>query len=185
MMLLAHYILLGFEHVLPLGYDHLLFICALFFLNSRIKSAILQCTVFTIAHSITLALTAVGTIHFNEKVCETLIAFSIFLVAIENLYFQTVRLLRLVLVFVFGLVHGMGFATALREAGLPKEDFIIGLLGFNIGVEFAQITIVMILYYGIAKRLASKSSYQASIVPTISISIACIGIFWCIARLLQ
>ena len=178
------YISLGFRHVIPLGYDHILFILALFFLNSRLKTAIIQCSVFTVAHSLTLALVAIGYLQFNTRIIESIIALSIFFVAVENLFSSKLKFWRLIMVFAFGLVHGMGFASALNEIGLPKNEFITALLGFNLGVEFAQIAIILACYILIAKQLKDREWYQRKFVATISCAISCVALFWSIERFL-
>lgn len=184
MEVFVRYLLTGFEHVIPLGYDHILFITALFFLDSKLKSAIIQCSFFTVAHSITLALVALGYLNFNVRIIESIIALSIFFVALENLYAIKLNWWRLLLVFVFGLVHGMGFATALKEIGLPENEFITALLGFNLGVELAQIAVILLCYFLIAKWIKSKSWYQTKFVKPLSLSISLIALFLAIERFL-
>ena len=180
-----HSIFLGIEHVLPFGYDHVLFMVALFLLNSRIKTAVIQCTLFTIAHSITLALATFDFINIPSQVIETAIAFSIALVAIENLFIPTLNHLRLSLVFVFGLLHGLGFASALKEIGIPKSDLLSSLLGFNLGVEIAQLLIVLISYFGIAYFWKNKDWFQNKLINPINMMIACIAMVIGIQRLLN
>ena len=179
-----HYMILGFQHVIPLGFDHILFITALFFLNSKIKTAVIQCSLFTMAHSLTLASVALGFLQINSRLVEVVIAFSIFLVALENLFESGLKPWRLVLVFALGLVHGMGFASSLQQIGIPQSDFISALFGFNVGVEFAQIAIIMCCYFGLAKWFASADWYKVKVVRPISLAIAGIGLFWSIERFL-
>ena len=173
---------MGFEHVIPLGLDHILFITALFFLNSQIKSAVIQCSLFTLAHSITLALVAMGYVQANTRIVESIIAISIFFVALENVFESKIKSWRLVLVFCFGLIHGMGFASSLKEIGVPQNEFIEALLGFNIGVEVAQVAIIVACYLCIAKWLLHKNWYNQVLVRGVSILIAGIGLFWSIER---
>src|SRR5271169_5084204 len=103
------YLLLGYRHIIPLGFDHILFIISLFLLNPRLKPLLWQATAFTVAHSITLSLTMFHVIVPSPKVIEPLIAISIMFVALENIFVTKVRRTRIVVVFIFGLVHGMGF----------------------------------------------------------------------------
>lgn len=179
------YLMIGFQHVIPLGCDHILFIIALFFLNSKLKTAIIQCSLFTLAHSITLALVSLGCLQFNTKIIESIIALSIFIVALENLFQPKLNWWRLMMVFAFGLVHGMGFALALQDVGISKEEFISSLLGFNVGVELAQILLILICYFGIAKLWSNKSWYQSKLVNPLSISISSIALIWSIQRFLN
>jgi len=176
---------LGFTHVIPLGYDHILFILSLFLLNSELKSVILQCTVFTIAHSLTLGLSAVGWIIPNSHIVEPLIAFSILLAAIENLIHSKINPWRLFVIFTFGLIHGMGFAGALNEIGIQEELLIGSILFFNIGVELAQITILCMAYFLVAKWFSKKQWYKERIVYPTSMIIACIAVYWTVERLMN
>ena len=181
---ILHYLELGFTHVLPLGWDHILFILCLFFLNDRIKTIIIQCSVFTIAHSLTLGLTAAGILIPNTQYIEVMISASILFTAIENILYRNLNPLRLTFVFVFGLIHGMGFAVALNEIGIPKDQFITSLLSFNIGVELGQITIILLAYYTLGKWFSQKIWYYDRVVYPISSIIGCIALYWTIERLL-
>lgn len=174
----------GFIHVLPLGFDHILFITSLFFLNSNLQSVIIQCTVFTVAHTITLFLSVYQIILPNSNVIEPIIALSIVFTSIENIFRNDIGKRRIFIIFCFGLVHGMGFATALQELGVPKKHFLGSLLSFNIGVEIAQIFILLMLYYGFAYWLKNKIWYQQKCVYPISCIIACIAFYWAIERIL-
>ncbi len=177
------YFKLGYTHVLPLGFDHILFIVGIFLLNSRIRSVVIQCSIFTIAHSITLGLAACGYILPDSQIVEPLISISILFVAIENIVHNKVNQWRVAVIFLFGLIHGMGFATAIKDIGLSKTHFFESLLFFNIGVEFGQITIILIAYFAIAKWFASKSWYYSRIVYPFSTIIGCIALYWTIERI--
>jgi len=180
---ITKYILLGFTHVIPFGFDHILFILSLFFLNSEFKSVVIQCSIFTLAHSITLGVNAAGYILPNSNIIEPLIAVSIVFTSIENIFRNKVNTWRLLIVFCFGLIHGMGFANSLSEIGLPKTHFLSSLLFFNLGVEFGQITIILLAYYLISKWFSKKIWYKERIVYPISSIIACIALYWTIERL--
>lgn len=180
-----NYLYIGFKHVVPLGLDHILFIISLFFFNSKLKTAIIQCTIFTIAHSFTLALVSLNYITFNPKIIEVLIAVSIFIVSFENVFQPTMRLWRLIIIFAFGLLHGMGFANALKEVGLPKNEFVISILGFNLGVEFAQILLILLCFLVFGKLFQHKDWYHTKMVIPISIFISTIALFWSIQRFLN
>ena len=185
MFLFGHYLRVGFEHVIPLGYDHILFIISLFFFDSKLKTAVIQCSIFTVAHSLTLALVALGYLKFDTRLVETVIALSIFFVAFENLFSSKLKAGRLCLVFIFGLLHGMGFATALNEIGLPKNEFLTALVGFNCGVEVAQVVILLVCYIMIAKWIRDKDWYSSMFVRPLSMGISLVALFWAIERYLS
>ena len=180
--IIVAYLKLGFSHVIPLGFDHILFILGIFFLNANVKSVIIQCSVFTIAHTITLGLTASGYIVPIANIVEPIIALSIAFVALENLFHQKLKIWRIGLVFLFGLVHGMGFALAIKEIGLPQNYFLGALVSFNIGVELAQILIIFLAYFLLVKWVKNEVWYLKIIVIPISIAISCIGVYWVFER---
>ncbi len=176
------YVVLGFTHVIPLGYDHILFIISLYLLDSKFKSTIIQCSIFTLAHSISLGLTTYGLIVPKSNLVESFIALSIVYAAIENIVKTKLSKWRLIIIFCFGLIHGMGFASALKDAGISQNYFIQSLLGFNIGVEMGQILVIIITYIVLVRSFANKVWYQTKVVYPISSLIACLGIFWVIIR---
>lgn len=182
---LSTYLQLGFTHVIPLGFDHILFILTLFFLSSKIKTVLLQCAVFTLAHSLTLGLCVYGIIMPNASIIEPLIAVSILFTALENIVQDKINPWRIGIIFGFGLIHGMGFASALRGVGIPKNQFISSLLSFNLGVELGQITIILGAYFLISKWFSDKIWYKERIVYPISSLIACVALYWTIERLLM
>lgn len=177
------YLQLGFTHVIPFGFDHILFILCLFLFNSKPKTVLLQCTVFTIAHSIALGLSAAGAVMYNPNCIEILIALTILYTAIENIFFTKKSAIRFLLIFIFGLIHGFGFATALKEIGIDKEQFFSSLISFNIGVEVGQITIILLAYLLISKWFSEKVWYEQRIVYPISSAIGCIALYWTIERI--
>lgn len=136
------YLTLGFTHIVPHGVDHMLFVLGIFLLTSRWRSIVAQVSTFTIAHSITLALTMYGVVSLPARVVEPMIALSIAYVAIENLLVRELKPWRLALVFSFGLLHGMGFAGVLRDLGLPRPQFLTALVSFNLGVETGQLSVI-------------------------------------------
>ena len=138
------WIISGYRHVIPLGLDHLLFIFGLFLLAPRWKPLLGQSLLFTVAHSITLALAIFGIISLPSILIEILIAASIAWIGIENLLMKELKPSRLFLVFGFGLLHGMGFASVLREklGDLSGKQIALPLVSFNVGVELAQITVL-------------------------------------------
>ena len=179
----VQYLQIGFSHVIPLGFDHILFILSIFFLNSNVRSVVIQCSIFTIAHSLTLGLAATGYIIPDPQVIEPLIAISILFTAIENLFHNSINTWRLIVIFLFGLIHGMGFANALKDIGIPQSHFISALLCFNIGVELGQITIILAAYLLVSRWFSAKEWYRSRIVCPVSSLIACIALYWTIARI--
>ena len=176
------YLWLGYTHILPKGLDHILFVIGLFLLSPRLKPMLLQVTAFTIAHSITLGLSIYGIVSLPSRIVEPLIALSIAYVAIENLVTRELKPWRLALVFMFGLLHGLGFAGVLRELGLPRDEFVTALLTFNLGVEGGQLTIIA------AAMLATlpfmkKGWYRQRVVIPASLFIAATGVYWFVVRL--
>ncbi|MBK7691117.1 MAG: HupE/UreJ family protein [Bacteroidetes bacterium] len=177
------YLELGFTHILPYGFDHVLFILCVFFLNTSIKKIILQATMFTLAHSITLALAVYGIIAPPSNIIEPLIAISIVLLALENIYNSQIKPWRMLMVFLFGLIHGMGFAGALSELGLPSYAFATALVSFNVGVELGQLTVILVMYILVSKIFSKKEWYRNRIVIPSNIAIALTALFWTIERI--
>jgi HupE / UreJ protein len=176
------YLKLGFEHIVPLGIDHILFVLSLFLLSSRLSTIVWQATAFTVAHSITLGLAMYGVIKPLPSVIEPIIALSIFFVAVENLLVEKLRPGRIAVVFGFGLVHGMGFATALTGVGLPPSNYLISLLSFNIGVELGQLTVILLAWLAVGHWFSKKTWYRIGIVTPASVAIALIALYWTIER---
>ncbi|NQW42769.1 MAG: HupE/UreJ family protein [Bacteroidetes bacterium] len=178
------YLRQGFIHVIPLGFDHILFVICIFLLNSNIKSIIIQCSIFTVAHSLTLALSACNLILPNSNIIEPLIALTILYAAVENILNHKLNKARMVVLFFFGLIHGMGFSFAFKELDLSSSQFYLSLIFFNVGVELGQLLIVVLIYFLISKWLKDKSWYNKRIVYPISTIIACIAMNWFIIRIL-
>lgn len=177
------YVISGFEHILPKGLDHILFIVGLFLFSRNLKPLVWQITMFTIAHSLTLGLAMLNIINMPAVIVEPLIALSIAYVAIENILINKLSNKRLFIIFAFGLLHGLGFASVLTEFGLPKERFASALISFNLGVEFAQLSLVLALYWLISKWIKSDISYRKYIVVPVSLSISFVALFWTWQRL--
>jgi hydrogenase/urease accessory protein HupE len=148
------YLVLGVEHILS-GFDHLLFVIGLLFLVGFQRRLIATITAFTLAHSLTLACSVLGWLSLRPAPVEACIALSIVLVAGEALHERETLARRLpaLVAFLFGLVHGLGFAGALQEVGLPRGKLAIPLLTFNIGVEIGQLMTVAAAY-GLTRALA-------------------------------
>ena len=186
---LGLYVKIGVGHILPDGADHILFVIAVFLASPRIKALIWQISAFTVAHTVTLGLAAVGIITPSSAVVEPLIAFTIAFVAVENLIFKDMSAWRPVVVFGFGLVHGLGFAGFFGELGLPRGQFWSALIGFNVGVEIGQLSVIAaaaVLGYAARRALqdpAGTAGYRNWIVRPGSALIALTGLWWGIARL--
>jgi len=178
----AVYLKLGFTHIIPLGFDHILFVLSIFLLNPKLKSVLWQATAFTIAHTITLGLVMYQIITPPAYIIEPVIALSIMFVAIENIITDKLKPTRIVIVFFFGLIHGMGFASALTELGLPENQFFSSLITFNVGVELGQITVILAAWFLIGKWFSKKVWYRQRVVVPISVIIALIGLYWTIER---
>jgi hypothetical protein len=176
------YLELGFTHIIPLGLDHILFVISLFLLNPKLKVVIWQATAFTIAHSITLAMAMYSIITPPAHIIEPVIALSIMFVAIENIITDKLKTSRVIIVFIFGLIHGMGFASVLTDLGLPKDKFFTSLITFNLGVELGQIAIILLAWILVGKWFADKPWYRKRIVIPVSAIIALIGLYWTIER---
>ena len=173
----------GFEHIIPQGLDHILFVLGLFFSTLKLRSLILQVTAFTFAHSITLALAALGFVKLQLSVVEPLIFLSIVWVAFENTFFKKTTKWRPLVVFSFGLLHGLGFATLLTEYGLPKDNFISLLLAFNVGVEFGQFAVLLAAFI-LVRLIYLKTKYKNQLKIPASIMIGCTGLFWFIESII-
>lgn len=178
------YLRLGFTHIVPEGVDHILFVLGIFLLSTRLRDILSQVTAFTIAHSITLALTMYGLVSLPARVVEPMIALSIAYVAIENLFTSRVHAWRVALVFCFGLLHGMGFAGVLRELGLPRSEFATALITFNVGVELGQLTVIAGAWLFVASWARNKSWYRTRLVTSMSCVIAAVGLYWTVQRIM-
>jgi hypothetical protein len=177
-----YYLQLGFHHIIPEGFDHILFVIGLCLLSNKIKVILWQATAFTVAHSITLALSMKNLIVAPSAVVEPIIALSILFVAIENLLLTELKPWRIVLVFIFGLIHGMGFASSLNEIGLPRNKFLTSILSFNVGVELGQITIILAVFTLLVLPFGKRVDYRKWFVFPISIIIAIVAAYWTVQR---
>jgi hypothetical protein len=178
------YLKLGYQHILPLGLDHILFVVSLFLLSPKLKPIILQSTAFTIAHSVTLGLAMYHVITPASRIIEPLISLSIMFVALENIFSRKLKPTRIGLVFLFGLVHGLGFASALGEMGLPQNAYFTSLIMFNAGVELGQLTVILLAFFLVGKWFGGKTFYHKRIVVPVSVLIILVAGYWTIERLL-
>jgi hydrogenase/urease accessory protein HupE len=177
------YLRLGFTHILPGGLDHVLFVLGIYLLSGRTRNVLWQVSAFTAAHSITLGLSLYGVVAVSPNVVEPLIALSIAYVAIENVFLSELKSWRVALVFAFGLLHGMGFAGALKELGLPRSEYLTALLTFNAGVEAGQLTVIATAFLLVGWRFAHRTWYRGAIVIPASVAIAGTAVYWAIQRL--
>ncbi len=178
-----YYLKLGFTHIIPVGFDHILFVAGLCLLSNKIKVILWQATAFTVAHSITLALSMKSIIVAPSAVVEPIIALSILFVAIENLLLTELKPWRIILVFMFGLIHGMGFASSLNEIGLPRNKFFTSILSFNLGVELGQVTVILAMFLLLVVPFGKRTDYRKKIVFPLSILIALIALYWTVERM--
>jgi hypothetical protein len=183
------YVRIGIGHILPGGADHILFVLAVFLASVRLRALVWQISAFTVAHTVTLGLAAVGLISPSPAIVEPLIAFTIAFVAIENLIFREMAKWRPLVVFGFGLVHGLGFAGFFGELGLPPGQFWSALIGFNLGVEVGQLSVIAVagvVGLGLRRALrdpAGDAGYRNWVVRPGSALIGLTGLYWGFARL--
>lgn len=174
----VEYIPIGFKHIVPLGLDHILFVLGLFFLSVQLRPLLVQITAFTLAHTVTLALGALGYVTVPAQIVEPIIAASIIYVSVENILAGSLSRWRPLVVFGFGLLHGLGFAAVLKEFGVPEANFLPALLGFNIGVELGQIAVVLGAFLLVGLWFRNKPWYRRVIAIPASAVIGLMGAWW-------
>jgi len=181
-----HFLAAGIEHIF-LGYDHIAFLIAIILWTSRLWPVVKAVTAFTIAHSITLSLAAFDIVRIPSAIVEPAIAASIIYVAVENFMTRETGK-RWREAFLFGLVHGFGFASALQELGLPKIKLITALAAFNFGVEIGQVAIVATVFVSLSAldrwqiSGTSKPVRNPALVHAVSFAIALLGSYWFVSR---
>lgn len=178
----TQYLVFGFEHILPRGLDHVLFVLGLFLGAQSLRSLLVLVTSFTLAHSLTLILSSYGAVRLAPGIVEPAIALSIAWIGVENVVFRSMRAWRAVLVFLFGLLHGMGFAAALSELGLPPRHFLAALLSFNVGVELGQLAVIALALLAVA-AFRNRPWYRQRVVVPASLAIAALALFWTVQRI--
>ena len=176
------YLGLGFTHILPRGLDHVLFVLGIFLLATQLRAVMWQVSAFTVAHTITLALTVYGVVSLPSRIVEPLIALSIVYVAVENVFTAKLHAWRPAIVFCFGLLHGMGFAGVLSEIGLPRSEFVPALLSFNAGVECGQLAVIFTAFLLIGMPFRRRDWYRSRVIVTGSLMIAAVGLYWSVQR---
>jgi hypothetical protein len=181
------YLFVGVEHIVPKGLDHILFVLGLFFFSIKLKPLLMQVTMFTLAHSFTLILATFNLIFIPASIVEPLIALSISYVAFENIFPKKLKfskyssLTRYFIIFVFGLIHGLGFAFVLGDIGLDSSQLVLSLISFNIGVELAQIGIIVVMY--LLMIIPSKRTWYKKLIQfPLSALIGLVGFYWFIER---
>ncbi len=179
------FLMLGVEHILT-GYDHLLFLFALLVVCRDLRSILTVITCFTVAHSITLGLSALDVVRLPGRIVEPLIAASIAYVGIENLIRGGAPKWRWLVTFSFGLVHGLGFADALKEFGIGSGQFgiVLPLVGFNLGVEIGQLSVAAVVL-PILWQLRNNPGFVRQWVPVCSLAVTLAGSYWMVERILQ
>lgn len=183
------YTVIGIEHIL-LGFDHLLFVLALVMIVKTTRKLLITVTAFTIAHSITLSLATLGVLHVPGPPVEAIIALSIVFVANEIMHRRQGReglasRKPWVVAFAFGLLHGLGFAGALAEVGLPENSIPLALLFFNIGVEIGQVLFIVavLAFYHVAKKLVGSRFDLIRLEPIPVYLIGGIASYWVFERI--
>jgi hydrogenase/urease accessory protein HupE len=171
----------GFTHVIPKGLDHILFVLGVFLMTRKWKPLLLQVSSFTVAHTLTLWLAAAGIVKIPASIVEPVIAASIVTIALENVFHRRYTHWRLLVVFGFGLVHGLGFAGAMSARLDSTSSLVVGLLGINCGVELGQVAVILIALLATC-RISSAIKYRKYVVIPGSILIALAGVWWVIER---
>ena len=179
---LWNYTGVGFDHIVPKGLDHILFVLGLFFLALRMGPLLTQVTAFTLAHTVTLALGATGVVRISPDIVEPLIAASIVYVGVENLLVKKMTPWRPFVVFGFGLLHGLGFASVLQDFGLGADHFFAKLIGFNIGVEVGQLAVILAAWLAFGLLFGHEPWYKKRVANPVSLGIAAIALFWTFER---
>lgn len=175
---------LGFLHIVPRGADHALFVLGLFLLTPNWRALLIQISAFTSAHTVTLTLASLKWVFVSPKIVEPLIAISILVIAIENLWVQRPRAWRVGIAFGFGLIHGLGFASGLIELGLPTNQLVLGLAAFSIGVEGGHVAILSIAFMALGWS-STKAWFRARIAEPLSIVIGILSLYWLFERIVS
>ena len=176
----------GFDHIIPKGLDHILFVIGLFLFSQSWRLLLSQIASFTLAHTVTLGLATLGVINIQPTqmwLVESLIAISIVYVAVENIFRPKLGWGRIVIVFGFGLLHGLGFASVLSDLGLANGQFLLSLIAFNVGVEFGQLAVVASALIILTLPFGRSPKYYRLVVIPGSVVIAVIGLWWAIERI--
>lgn len=182
MTVFIDYIGIGFQHIIPKGLDHILFVLGLFFMSLRWRPLLYQVTAFTLAHTVTLALATLGIVSVPSTIVEPMIAASIVFVAVENIVMRDFNRWRPLFVFGFGLLHGLGFATVLGDVGLNPTTLLPSLIGFNIGVELGQLAVIACAFFAVGVWFGKQTWYRQRVAIPASLMIAAVGAYWFVER---
>lgn len=174
---LREYAVVGFAHVLPNGLDHILFVIALFLASARARFVPAQIATFTVAHMVSIGVIFLGAVALPSRSAALLVAASIIYIAIENLRRRTLTAVRLAVIFLFALMHALGFASTLTTVQLPRGDLAIALFGFNSGVEVGQLTAVAAIAL-LVGWWRDRAWYHARVVVPASLFIAAVAAYW-------
>jgi len=178
------YVRIGFEHIIPKGADHILFVLGLFFFSLRWRVMVLQVSAFTVSHMITLALASTQILRVSPAVVEPLIALSIAVIAIENIWGKGVfNMRRLAVVFAFGLLHGLGFAGVLAEFMDGSTNFLSTLILLAIGIELGQLAVLALAFVALGLTFGKQVWYRKFIAVPASVVIALVGLYWGVERI--
>lgn len=177
------YFTIGFKHILPYGLDHIMFILSLVLLSPNLKQLFFQSAAFTAGHCITLALAMLNIVKISSSIVEPLIAATIIYIALENIFSRKLNPSRIILIFAFGLLHGMGFASALSDIGVAKDSFVLTLFMFNFGIEFGQICIIIASYTLLTQIQKRNNIPWRKLAIPVSVIIVAVGSFWLIERI--
>jgi hypothetical protein len=172
---------LGFAHILPHGLDHVLFVLGLFFCCREFGTLLGQVTLFTLAHSLSLGVAVMSGWEAPPRVVELVIVLSIAFVTLDNVMRQRRGRWTYMVTFVFGLVHGLGFAGVFREAAGNAREFAVALLSFNVGVELGQLVVVMAAF-AVAGRFWERAWYRRAVAVPASAVIAIVALVWAVMR---
>jgi len=178
----THFLKVGFEHVLPDGLDHVLFVLGLFLICRDFFSVLWQVTLFTIGHSLTLGLALCGLVNVPHEPVEVLIALSITFIAVENIYFKTFTNWRPWVILGCGLIHGLGFAGAFLEVGIPPNEALVAILSLSLGVEMGQIAVISLAFLCFG-TFWNRTWYRKAVTVPGSLIIAAVGLFWAVTRM--
>jgi hydrogenase/urease accessory protein HupE len=185
LLLFYEYLLLGIEHIWS-GYDHLLFVLSLFLLSATFKKLLWSISGFTLAHSVTLAFGIFGIIDVGVAYIEAMIALSIIFLSREILSSQNTLTKRYlgIIAFVFGLLHGLGFATVLKTIGLPQNEIPLSLLAFNLGIEFGQVLFIILVGAILYFLKKYSQSYRVMGKSLLAYIIGTLATYWFLERIL-
>lgn len=178
-----NYLVIGFTHIVPKGMDHILFVLGIYLFSPMLRPVLWQVTAFTVAHTITLGMSSLGIVSVPANIVEPIIALSIVYVGVENVFAQQLKPWRVLLVFCFGLLHGLGFAGVLSEIGIPNDEFFTALISFNVGVEGGQLAVILIAVLLIGS-FRKRDWYRQRITIPLSLAIALTGLYWTIERVM-